>query len=164
MNVSAAGSLLAVLLLVGGCDDMTQQKKENPYASSETAPATVPDSVVEFQESDHPPPALTLALLQRGQSEFHAFCSPCHAETGNGHGMVVQRGFPAPEPLTDPDLMTASPRHLYDVLTDGKGIMYGFAQRISPEDRWAIVAYMRALQLSQHATLASLTPEQQAMP
>ncbi|MBB2200864.1 c-type cytochrome [Gluconacetobacter tumulisoli] len=158
-----------VLLLVpaAGCDDMTRQNKQNPYASRETAPADIPSGVVQYGQpgdTSRPIPPVTIALLERGHTEYHVFCAPCHAETGNGRGMIVQRGFPAPPPLATADLMSAPPQRLYDVVTGGWGVMYGFAQRIAPDDRWAVVAYVRALQRSQHMMLADLTPEQRAAP
>ncbi|GBQ24585.1 c-type cytochrome [Gluconacetobacter sacchari] len=148
---------LAAVLLVAGCDDMTRQKKQNPYASRATAPGDVPAGVVQYGETSAPVPPVTMALLERGRTEYHVFCAPCHAETGDGHGMIVQRGFPAP-----PRLASDGPQRIYDVITDGRGVMYGFAQRIAPDDRWAVVAYVHALRISQHMMLSDLTPEQQA--
>jgi mono/diheme cytochrome c family protein len=156
--------IAALLLLVAGCDDMTKQKKQNPYASRQTAPGEIPPDTVQYGEAPGPVPPLTLALLERGRTEYHVFCAPCHAETGDGHGMIVQRGFPAPPPLATADPMSASPRRLYDIVTGGRGVMYGFAQRIVPDDRWAVVAYVHALQRSQHMMLADLTPDQRAAP
>lgn len=153
--------VLALLLM--GCDDMSKQHKENPYASPDSAPADIAQGSVEYHDAPHPAPAVTMALLRRGHSEYHAFCVPCHAETGAGDGMVVQRGFPAPRPLlTTEEGQPALPERLYGIITSGQGIMYGFAQRIVPDDRWAIVAYLFALRRSQHATRADMTPIQQA--
>ncbi|QHC36743.1 cytochrome c [Komagataeibacter xylinus] len=152
----------ALLLLAAGCDDMSKQHKENPYASARSAPADVVQDSVEYHDAPHPAPALTLALLQRGRSEYHAFCAPCHAQTGQGDGMVVQRGFPAPLPLAAAPTRSATPEQLYAIITSGQGVMYGFAQRIMPDDRWAIVAYLYALRRSQQAMLADMTPAQRA--
>jgi mono/diheme cytochrome c family protein len=74
--------------------------------------------------------------------------------------MIVQRGFSPPPSYTDPRLLAAPTQHFYDVITNGYGAMYSFAQRVPPDDRWAIAAYIRALQRSQHATMADLTPSQ----
>ncbi|MBY4641358.1 cytochrome c [Gluconacetobacter entanii] len=145
----------ALLLLAAGCDDMSKQHKENPYASTRSAPADVAQGSVEYHDAPHPAPALTLALLQRGRSEYDAFCAPCHARTGQGDGMVVQRGFPAPLPLATAPTRSATPAQLYAIIMSGQGIMYGFAQRIMPDDRWAIVAYLYALRRSQYAMLAA---------
>lgn len=151
--------LAAALVLIAGCDDMTKQKKQNPYASRATAPGEVPAGTVAYGEISAPVPPVTMALLERGQTEYHVFCAPCHAETGDGHGMIVQRGFPAPPPLA-----AERPQFVYDVITNGRGVMYGFAQRIAPEDRWAVVAYVHALQRSQHMMVADLMPEQRVAP
>ncbi len=106
------------------------------------------------------PPPVTLALIERGQDRFRQFCTPCHSELGDGHGMVVQRGFSPPPSYHIARLREAETRHFYDVITNGYGAMYSFAQRVPPPDRWAIAAYIRALQLSEQATEADLTPEQ----
>jgi mono/diheme cytochrome c family protein len=95
-------------------------------------------------------------LLRRGQQRFTIYCTPCHSAAGDGDGLVVRRGFPAPPSYHSDRLRAVSDRHLYDVITHGYGIMYPYADRIEPADRWAVVAYIRALQLSQHADAASL--------
>jgi len=102
------------------------------------------------------PYAVDAALLARGQERYDIYCLPCHGAVGDGDGRVVQRGFPAPEPLSTATLRSASDRHLYEVISDGYGIMYPFADKIEPSDRWAVVAFLRALQLSQHAEAAGL--------
>jgi mono/diheme cytochrome c family protein len=117
---------------------------------------------VRFAEPHTDPPAVTLALLEHGQQQFHVFCAPCHSELGDGRGMVVQRGFPAPPSFYIDRLRTAPPQHFYDVISDGYGAMYSFAQRVAPFDRWAIIAYIRALQASQNTTADQLTQAQQA--
>lgn len=99
----------------------------------------------------HPP---ALSLLRRGHERFDIYCAPCHSVVGEGDGMVVRRGFPRPPSFHDDRLRAASDRHLYDVISQGFGVMYSYADRVSPEDRWAIVAYVRALQLSQDAPRA----------
>ncbi len=104
------------------------------------------------------PPVITAALLSRGQSEFNIFCTPCHAASGNGEGMIVQRGFPHPPAFTTPRLMRARAQVIYDAITNGHGAMYSYAARVAPPDRWAIAAYIRALQLSQAAQVSQLPP------
>ena len=106
------------------------------------------------------PIAITREVLERGRERFEINCSACHGRTGNGNGMVVQRGFPPPPSYHIDRLREAPVGHFYDVITQGYGIMYSYAERVSPADRWAIVAYIRALQLSQHATLAAVPPKQ----
>ena len=152
--------LLAAALLLAGCDDMSHQAKKVAYADASVAPAPVPAGTVQYEEKPSPAPALTAALMARGQDEFHAFCTPCHSELGDGHGMIVQRGFSPPPSYHVARLREAPTRHFYDVITNGYGAMYSFAQRVAPDDRWAIAAYIRALQLSQDVRLADLTPEQ----
>jgi mono/diheme cytochrome c family protein len=96
--------------------------------------------------------------LERGRERFNIYCSPCHGRTGEGNGMIVQRGFPKPPSFHEPRLREAPPGHFYKAITNGFGAMYSYASRISPADRWAIVTYVRALQLSQNAQLASAAP------
>lgn len=104
------------------------------------------------------PPAPSEALLRRGQERYTIYCMPCHSPVGDGDGPIVRRGFPHPPSYHEPRLREAPDRHFFDVITQGHGVMYSYADRVTPEDRWAIVAYIRALQLSQHARLADLLP------
>jgi mono/diheme cytochrome c family protein len=105
------------------------------------------------------PPAITAAMLSRGEQEFKIDCVPCHGLSGDGEGMIVNRGFPKPPPLFAPDLIKAKAQHFYDVITNGHGAMYSYADRVLPADRWAITAYIRALQRSQHAQIATLSDQ-----
>jgi len=106
------------------------------------------------------PIQITREVLQRGRERYDIYCSPCHGRTGDGNGMIVQRGFPPP-PSYHIDRIRAAPvGHFYDVMTHGYGIMYSYANRVSTLDRWAITAYIRALQLSRNVTLNEL-PEQE---
>jgi mono/diheme cytochrome c family protein len=108
------------------------------------------------------PMPLTPELLQRGRERYDIYCAVCHSRTGDGNGMIVQRGFPRPPSLHEARLRDAPDGHFYDVMTQGYGVMYSYAARIEPQDRWAIVAYVRALQLSQHATTNEVPPEERA--
>jgi mono/diheme cytochrome c family protein len=101
-------------------------------------------------------PTLTAELLARGRDQYDVFCAPCHDRVGTGNGIVVQRGMPRPASLHDTRLRDASDQHHFDVISNGFGAMYGHGDRIPPRDRWAIVAYIRALQLSEHAALADV--------
>jgi mono/diheme cytochrome c family protein len=103
---------------------------------------------------------VTRQVLERGQERFNIFCSPCHDRVGNGQGMVVRRGYRAPPSYHIDRLRQAPVGHFFQVMTSGFGAMPDYAQQISPEDRWAIVAYIRALQLSQHAALSDVPGEQ----
>ena len=103
---------------------------------------------------------VTLAVLARGQQRFNIFCSPCHDRVGTGQGMIVRRGYRAPASFHMDRLRQAPAGYFFDVMTNGFGVMPDYAQQVHPEDRWAIVAYIRALQLSQHATLADVPEDQ----
>ena len=104
------------------------------------------------------PVPLTMGLLARGRDRFDTFCSPCHGRTGAGNGMVVQRGLrPPPSYLID-RLREAPIGHFFDVMTNGFGVMPDYAVQVAPEDRWAIAAYIRALQLSQGTKMDDLPP------
>ena len=96
---------------------------------------------------------VTRQVLTRGRERFDIYCSPCHGLAGDGDGMIVQRGFRAPPSLHLDRLRTAPAGHFFDLITNGLGAMYPFSDRISPRDRWAIVAYIRALQLSRQASI-----------
>ena len=152
------GLALAVPLALAGCDDMSNQPRQKNY-SPLVGPAAIPTGIVQFGEKPVPVPALDLALLQRGQERYRIYCTPCHSELGDGRGMVVQRGFPQPPSYQIDRLRHAPARHFYDVITNGHGAMYSFADRVQPADRWAIAAYIRALQISQDATLADVPQE-----
>jgi mono/diheme cytochrome c family protein len=104
------------------------------------------------------PPPVTLALLRRGQQRFNIFCSPCHDRTGSGHGMIVQRGFKQPTSYHTDRLRGVPVDYFYQVMTEGFGVMPSYAPQVPPEDRWAIAAYIRALQISRNARLAELPP------
>ena len=109
--------------------------------------------------ADQFPFPVTREVLERGRARFNIYCSPCHDYTGSGRGMIVQRGFPPPPSYHIERLMKAPAGHFFDVMSNGFGMMYSYASRVTPEDRWAIVAYIRALQLSQHATLEDVPPK-----
>lgn len=108
------------------------------------------------------PIKITRAVLERGRQRYDIYCLPCHGTTGDGNGIVVARGFPAPPSYHIARLRNAPIGHFFDVMTHGYGVMYSYAQRVSPEDRWAIAAYVRALQLSEHATLADVPTNETA--
>jgi len=110
---------------------------------------------IEAERAQAIPYPVTMQLLQRGRERFAIYCEPCHSPVGDGDGMVARRGFPHPPSYHIARLRSAPDRHFYDVITNGYGIMYSYADRVAPEDRWAIVAYIRALQRSQGARLAS---------
>lgn len=112
-------------------------------ASGNTVVTSFPDSIEEF------PVPVTKELLDRGEQRYKIFCMVCHGPVGNGDGMVVRRGFPQPPTYNDDRLRNAPVGHFYDVITNGWGRMNPYGAQIAPMDRWAIVAYIRALQISQ---------------
>jgi mono/diheme cytochrome c family protein len=172
--------LLVLLVLLAACDQysMANQKKYKSYEVAELLPdgsamqTPVPGTVwrgeaAELAVLDQRPP-MTMALLERGRERFNIFCSPCHGRAGDGEGVIVQRGFPHPPSYHIDRLRNAPDRHFLDVIENGYGVMYSYAARVPPADRWTIVAYIRALQLGQHAVVADLPkdvrrplPEQQ---
>jgi mono/diheme cytochrome c family protein len=101
-------------------------------------------------------------VMLRGQERFNVFCAPCHGRTGKGDGMVVRRGYRAPTSFHDARLRQAPPGYVFDVITHGFGAMPDYAAQISVEDRWAIAAYMKALQFSQNATINDVPPDRRA--
>jgi mono/diheme cytochrome c family protein len=121
----------------------------NPPHGNTPAARAVPEMGAYVQEI---PMVVTRELLARGQERFNIYCSPCHGGSGYGDGMIVQRGFPTPPSYHIDRLRQAPPGYFFDVITNGYGLMYSYNDRVTPEDRWAIVAYIRALQYSQHAS------------
>ena len=99
---------------------------------------------------------LDARVMARGQERFDIYCSPCHGRTGSGDGMVVRRGYRRPPSFHDDRLRSVPAGHFFDVVSNGFGAMPDYAAQIAAEDRWAIVAYIRALQLSEHATAADV--------
>ena len=108
------------------------------------------------------PMPVTLDLLRRGRERYDIFCAPCHDRTGSGLGMVVRRGYRRPNSFHIDRLRESPPGYYYDAISNGFGSMADYTAQIDPADRWAIVAYIRALQLSQRATLADVPEEERA--
>jgi mono/diheme cytochrome c family protein len=171
--------LLIVLiagLLLSGCGDhsMTQQKRYGTFTSAalfqngnEAQP--LPKGVVAQGDLDRTqqastPPDVDPQLLLRGRQRYDIYCSPCHGFSGSGDGMIVQRGFPAPPSYHAARLRAASARHIFDVISNGYGVMYSYGSRVEPRDRWAIVAYVRALQQAQRATVADVPDLRSKLP
>ena len=99
---------------------------------------------------------VTQAVLDRGQERFNIYCTPCHDATGSGNGLVVQRGYPKPQSYHSDRLRKIEAGVFFDVMTNGFGRMPDYRAQLTPRDRWNVVAYIRALQLSQHAAAADL--------
>jgi len=170
-----------LLLLAAGCrQDMHNSPKAIPLRESvffrngssarplvdgTVARGTLQDDVAFFTgkngaaEVDALPFALTAEVLDRGEQRFNIYCTPCHDRTGNGNGMIVRRGYRHP-PTYHSDRMRELPNgYYYDVITNGFGAMPDYSAQVAPQDRWAIVAYIRALQLSQQASINDVPAE-----
>lgn len=152
-----AAPLLSALALAG-CNNMVQQPRYDEYERTPLFPNDMamqhpPDGVVaretpaELAAAQRPP--MTKALLERGRERFGIYCAPCHAADGSGNGVIPSRGFPHPPDYRSARLRAAPVSHFYDVITNGYGVMYSYADRVSPADRWAIAAYIRVLQQAQ---------------
>lgn len=142
---------LPTLFLLAACNqNMVQQPRQDDYEpaalTSGRAPAgtVARDAAQRARGAERPP--MTKALLNRGQERYGIYCAMCHGMDGAGGGILPARGFPKPPCLMEPRLLAASAGHLYDVIGEGSGVMYGFADRVPPPDRWAIAAYVQALQ------------------
>lgn len=154
--------------------DMHDQPRYKPFAPSSSfgdersARPLVPGTVARGHLRDNPaydqgksgkafvetfPVTVDEVLVRRGQQRFNIYCSPCHGQTGRGNGMVVQRGYRRPPTFHQDRLRAQPPGYFFDVITNGFGAMPDYAAQISAQDRWAIVAYVRALQLSQYASV-----------
>ncbi len=107
------------------------------------------------------PRAVTPEDLARGRERFNIYCSECHGFSGDGDGMIVQRGFPSPPSFHEPRLVAAPEGHFFNVITHGFGVMYAYGDRVNEADRWAIIAYIRALQLSRNVPVSSLPADEQ---
>jgi cytochrome c553 len=151
------------MLLVGCTQNMEDQPKYDQYEPAalfrngrvlqEPVPGTVARGDLAREAEQTSKPTLTAALLARGRERHVTFCAPCHARTGDGNGIIVHRGMPRPPSYHIDRLRQADDQHFYDVITRGYGAMYSHADRVAARDRWAIVAFIRALQLSQGAKL-----------
>jgi mono/diheme cytochrome c family protein len=173
-SASYIAALLSVAGLAGCTQDMATQPRYNPLRASSffgdgrSARPLIPGTVargqlradeklytgmVNGQLIDTPPFPITRADLQRGQERYNINCAPCHDRTGYGNGLVAQRGFRHPPSYHIERLVNAPLGHFFDVMTRGFGAMQDVSDRVTPEDRWRIAAYIRALQFSQRASV-----------
>jgi mono/diheme cytochrome c family protein len=161
--LAAAGAAIGFAAILSSCDRMANQPKLRgftvPSGSDVAYPLSPPPGTVATDDKPTQPPPVTLALLQRGRERFNINCAPCHGLDGAGNGMIVQRGFPHPPSYHTDKLREAPIQHFYDVITNGYGVMFSYAARVKPPDRWAITAYIRALQASTVASLTDVPPE-----
>jgi mono/diheme cytochrome c family protein len=149
--------VLVAALAACGRQQMDREPKYAAYAAStrfprrQSALAAV-DGTVPVTADDEAAPERTLALLERGRERYGIYCSLCHGAFGDGDGVIVTRdGFPAPPSLHDERLRSAPDEHYWDVVTHGYGVMYPYATPLPPRDRWAVIGYVRALQLARRA-------------
>jgi hypothetical protein len=173
-------------LLLAGCgirQDMQDQPKYIPlrpsnfFADGRSARPLVPGTIARGQlredtlfytgkigdkPADVFPFPITRAVLDRGQERFNIYCAPCHDRLGNGLGMIVRRGFRRPPTYHSDRLRQVPAGYIYDVISNGFGAMPDYSAQIDPRDRWAIVSYVRALQFSQNANVAELSPAARA--
>jgi hypothetical protein len=173
----AAAATVALFSALGCRQDMHDQPKFFPqrgtsfYADGRSVRSQVENTVARNQlredsyfytgfsggkEGDGMPFPVTLDVLARGQERFNVYCTPCHSRVGNGVGMIVQRGYAKAGNFHTTRLETAPLGHFFNVISNGYGAMPDYSAQVAPADRWAIVAYIKALQLSQHATQADV--------
>ncbi len=174
------GLIICVSVLAACTLDMREQPRYDPlepsafFADGASARPRVADTVArgQLRLDDHLytgridnrfaqtfPFTVTLQTLARGRERYDIFCGPCHGLAGNGDGVMIDYGMRAPNSFHDPDVAAQPPGYYFAIITNGTRIMPDYAARISPEDRWAIVAYIRALQLSQHVDVSQLSSE-----
>ncbi|MFQ5637762.1 MAG: c-type cytochrome [bacterium] len=173
-------SVILSILLAGCRQDMHDQPRYEPLetngfflnnmASRPRVPGTVARGHLNLDEHFHTgkvdgewvrtfPFPVTEDVLKRGRQRYDIFCAPCHDKSGTGRGMIVQRGFRAPPSFHIGRLRHEPVGHFFDVISNGFGAMYDYADRVAPKDRWAIVAYIRVLQLSRNAGIEDVPEE-----
>ena len=172
---------LPILLVCAGCRlDMHVQPRYNPYDTTDffndgqsarmPVAGTVPrgdltlgsdellyTGKVNGEAATAFPYPVTKEIMDRGRERFNIYCTPCHGYSGDGDGMIVQRGFRHPPSLHEDRLRTAPVGHFVEVITNGFGVMYPYGYRVPPRDRWAIIAYVRALQYSRQVSINDLS-------
>lgn len=179
-RIPQLAAIVAMAGLPGCLDSMWNGSKLKPlepspvFADARSSRDLVPDTVARGDVvADSPfttgrdkglpvaafPVPVTRALVDRGHQRFDIYCSPCHGRTGEGNGMIVQRGFPQPPSYHTDRLLRAPVGHFFDVITHGYGVMYSYSDRVAVPDRWAIAAYIRVLQRSRNATINDVPVE-----
>jgi len=184
------GALLFALLLAAACNrvgpdfqKMGNQPKYDPlepstfWSDGMSARPRIPGTVARGELSNNPffdtgkmgtadgdgfPFEVTAAVIDRGQQRFNIYCTPCHGRLGDGNGMIPSRGYRRPPSFHTDALRNAKTGHFFDVMTNGFGAMPTYAPQVKAEDRWAIIAYIRVLQLSQSGTVNDVPPEHRA--
>ncbi len=184
-HITTLASLGSVLLLAGCRQDMHNQPKFYPqrgttfYADGRSVRPQVEDTVargqlnegdyfhtglINGQEGNALPFPVNMDVLARGQERYNVYCTPCHSRVGNGAGMIVQRGYAKAGNFHTARLEAAPLGHFFNVITNGYGAMPDYSAQVTPEDRWAIVAYIKALQLSQNAQQSDVAAGEHVQP
>jgi mono/diheme cytochrome c family protein len=180
-RVALLAAVACSAVATGGCDHLRQDmgtqpkylplepsdffqdgRSERPLLENTVARGSVANDELMLPKDSNSFPAsvpVTQELLERGKERYGAYCTPCHGLQGDGNGMVVMRGMKRPPSYHSERLRESPNGYFYDVITNGFGQMYGYASQIPQRDRWAIVAYVRALQLSRNAHAAELPTE-----
>jgi mono/diheme cytochrome c family protein len=180
MNRALIPTVAALACALGCRQDMQDQPKYKPLAVSSffadgRAARPVPSGTIAVDDVDQDPALGTgvvngefvnsiplrvdVSLLERGHDRYDIYCSPCHARTGDGHGMIAQRGFKIPADLSSERVRNAPPGYLYAVIANGYGAMPDYSYQLSEHDRWAVVAYIRALELSRQTSISDAPPD-----
>jgi cytochrome c553 len=176
-SIPRAAALLAASFGLSACGNMQRQENVHAFTPSkhfaDDSSARIPpahtvsrsdlapdDPTLTGLQEGHPlegfPMELTRDFVLRGGNRYGVFCADCHGTEGDGRGIIVARGFPRPASFFDARVKGAPAGAMFRAIGNGSGVMYGFSDRLSPTDRWAIVAYIRALEKSQSATLAEV--------
>jgi mono/diheme cytochrome c family protein len=173
--------MVAAAALVAACGNLQEQPKlHKPFDASpnfDTAarmplPEAVPvgalnedehfyTGMVDGEFVDTFPFEITADVIAEGRAEFEAYCTPCHGNAGYGDGILSQEGFPPPASLHDPEISEKPIGNYFDVITNGQNAMYSYASRVTAEERWAVIAYIRVLQRSQNVQLSELPADLQ---
>jgi hypothetical protein len=178
LSVAARTVAACACFLAAGCSlkqDMARQPKDRPlwpsdfFADGRSARPLVENTVARGslendalfvpKDSNAFPLPINMQLMERGQNRYNIFCSPCHGLQGDGNGLVAVRGMKHPPSYHQDRLRQVPNGYIYDVITNGFGVMLDYSAQIPPRDRWAVVAYVRALQLSHNAKLSDLPPD-----
>jgi hypothetical protein len=173
----------AAVFILSACSNMETQGRYQPLQESAffpdgrsarpPAPGSVPFGIPEENDVyftgltedgmfvETMPVEISLDMLERGRERYDIFCAPCHGLDGYGQGMIVQRGFPAPQSFHIDRIRQAPDGHIYSAIANGFGRMFSYGYRVPPADRWAITAYVRVLQFSQQASMDQLPSDEQ---
>lgn len=151
-------------LWLSGCGwQMAEQPRLDPYertnlTANGSSALRPPSGTLPVQAVDESQPELSQALLDRGRERYDIYCAVCHGPAGYGDGRIVERGFPAPPSFHNEELVKAKDLHYWSAISNGAGRMLPYSDRVSPQDRWAIVAWVRVLQTAEKEQAAGMPP------